>query len=170
MNSEKIIIVGRTASGKNYLCDWFEAQGFRKSIMHTTRPMRDGEIDGDTYHYVSEDMFKQMINNDEFYEWDNFIGWYYGSTKKDFIDSRVFIKTPNGVSKLTTEDRQNCFIIYLDLPDEILLERLSKRMDSNDSIQRRIQTDTIDFMNYTEYDLRITDSDYDPEFILSLIN
>lgn len=166
---EKIIIVGKSASGKDYLAKWLKSKGLKKSVMHTTRPIREGEFDGDTYHFVSNESFTEMIHKDDFYEFDNFIGWSYGSTYSDFNESQVFIKTPNGVSKIKPEDRKNCFIIYLDMPNELLLERLSKRGDNNDSIERRMKSDEIDFQNFTDYDLRICDVDYDPEFILSLL-
>lgn len=169
MKEEKILIVGKTASGKDFLAKWFESKGFKKSVMHTTRPIRKNEEDGYTYHYISDDKFEEMINEDSLHEWDSFIGWYYGSTKQDFKDSQVFIKTPNGVSKLSEEDRKKCFIIYLDMSDEIILERLKDRNDNNDSIERRMKTDKEDFENFNDYDLRITDGEYDPEFILSLI-
>lgn len=166
---EKIILVGKSSSGKDYLAKWFKSRGFKKSVMHTTRPIRDGEVDGETYHFISSESFTEMIHKDEFYEFDNFIGWFYGSTNIDFNDSQVFIKTPRGVSKITPEDRKNCFVIYLDMPDEVLLERLSKRGDNNDSIERRMNSDKDDFKDFTDYDLKICDNEYDPEFILSLL-
>ena len=55
------------------------------------------------------------------------------------------------------------------MPENILLERLKKRNDSNDSIERRMSTDREDFKDFNDYDLKITDAEYDPEFILSLI-
>lgn len=166
---EKIVLVGKSSSGKDYLAKWLKSQGLRKSVMHTTRPIREGEVNGETYHFISNESFTEMIHRDEFYEFDNFIGWYYGSTNEDFKQNQVFIKTPNGVSKIEPEDRKNCFIIYLDMPDEVLYERLLKRGDNNDSIERRMDADREDFKNFTDYDLRICDRDYDPEFILSLL-
>ena len=53
--------------------------------------------------------------------------------------------------------------------NKTLLERLKKRNDSNDSIERRMSTDREDFKDFNDYDLKITDAEYDPEFILSLI-
>ena len=82
--SEKVIIVARSAGGKDYLASYLKSKGLKKSVMHTTRPIRDKEVNGETYHFITDDKFKQMIDSDEFYEWDNFIGWYYGSTKQDF--------------------------------------------------------------------------------------
>ncbi len=166
---EKIFIVGKSASGKDYLRNFLIKNNLLQDVMYTTRPLRDKEVNGIDYHFIDEKTFKDMILKEEFMEWDQFIGWYYGSTKKNFIESDLFIKTPRAISKILPKDRQNCFVIWLDPPDEVIESRLSKRNDSNDSLKRRMDTDKEDFKNFSDYDLRITDADYDPEFILYLI-
>ena len=42
---KRIILVGKAASGKDYFKDFLIERGFIPSVSHTTRPMRDGEID-----------------------------------------------------------------------------------------------------------------------------
>jgi guanylate kinase len=168
-NQKKIIITGFTASGKDYLADYLTKKGFKKSTSYTTRPIRINEVDGDVYNFISVEKFQEMISNDEFYEYEEFLTqWYYGSTKKDWNDSNLFIKTAGGIDQIKKEDRENCFIVYLDTSEEIILERLAERNDSNDSIQRRISTDREDYSNFTDYDVKISDDNFNPEDIYLL--
>ena len=54
----------------------------RLSISYTTRAPRPGEADGREYHFVDVPRFKAMIANDEFLEWAEVHGNYYGTSKK----------------------------------------------------------------------------------------
>ena len=48
----------------------------------TTRKPRQGEIDGVHYYFVEKDYFENAIKNDEFLEYAQFVGNYYGTPKK----------------------------------------------------------------------------------------
>ena len=50
------------------------------SVSYTTRPIRGTEQDGISYHFVDEQKFKNMIDNQEFLEWAHVHGNYYGSS------------------------------------------------------------------------------------------
>ena len=47
----KIILVGKGASGKDHLRKILEGRGFTYGISYTTRPPREGEIDGQDYYF-----------------------------------------------------------------------------------------------------------------------
>jgi len=68
--------------------------------------------------------------------------------------------TPGGISQITEEDRKKSFIIYLDTPMDIRRTRLTNRHMPGDNLQRRIEADEIDFADFTDYDLRITNADF----------
>lgn len=155
----KIIIVGKGGSGKDFLKSKFIERGFTKSISCTTRPRRTNEIADVDYNFIPKANFELMIQKDMFQEWDIFNGWYYGTTRKVWDESQIFIKTPRGVEKISKEDRVNCFIIYLDIGINIRTKRLSERQDADDVV-RRVNADAIDFENFTDYDLRITNPDF----------
>ena len=57
-------------------------QSFKISVSHTTRSPRSNEIDGVDYYFVSEDKFKKLIKNNEFYEYAKIFENYYGTLKK----------------------------------------------------------------------------------------
>lgn len=165
----KIIIIGKGCSGKDYLCSYLEKKGLVKSITYTTRPMRDNEIDGKDYYFISNNKFIEMINNNEFYEYDQFNNWYYGASLKDFNNCNLFIKTPRGINKLHKDDRNKCYIIYLNINDNILRERMFKRNDNNDNIERRINADKEQFNGFSDFDLEITDENYDINDIEAIV-
>lgn len=157
----KIIICGPGASGKDFLKKKFLAKGLKQSISYTTRPMRTGEVHGIDYFFVTEEVFKAMIEAREFREFNLFgdKNWYYGTTKQEFIDSSLFIMTPSGIKALNKIERSECFVIYIDVDEEVRLKRLKKRKDA-DAPERRIQTDRDDFKYYTDYDLKVSNADF----------
>jgi guanylate kinase len=156
----RIILVGKAASGKDYMRKKFESRGFRYAVSYTTRPPRPNEVEGKDYLFVSEDQFQKMIENDEWYEWVSFNGWKYGTSKKQFLEDDLFIMTPTGASHIKPEDRKDSFIIFLDMPKEKRKDRLLERVMPGDSVDRRIEADELDFKDFNNYDVRITNDDF----------
>lgn len=156
---KRIIIVGHGGSGKDYMAQKFVDRNFKMTLSTTTRPIRLGEIAGVTYDYIDNDKFMEMVGRDMFYQWKSFTVegelWCYGTTYESWNKDEIFILTTAGVADITPEDRKNCFIIFIDIPEEIRRERLSKRNDA-DSVERRMEADRKDFLNYTDFDIRIT--------------
>lgn len=168
--SEKIIICGKSGSGKDYLMKSLSKKGLVPSIKYTTRPKRSTEIDKVEYNFVNESEFKQseMIVNQSFINKDG-ITWLYGISKSDFYQSQLFIMTPKEISQLDAIDRKKCFIVFLDIEKSIREERIVKRNDINDSVKRRLDADEIDFEKFENYDLKISDPDFDPDIVFSLM-
>lgn len=53
-----------------------------QSVSATTRAMREGEIDGVSYHFTTVEAFEKMIANGEVLEYTQYCGNYYGTPKK----------------------------------------------------------------------------------------
>ena len=157
---KRVIIVGQAASGKDYLAEKFVERGFRKGISITTRPMREGEIDGFTYHYVSNPTFMMALSNNELYEHVRFNGWMYGILKADWDIADLFIMTPSGVKSIKKEDRRKCIVVYIEIDEQIRRGRLDARFDS-DKTDRRILADKKDFKGFIDYDYRIKNPSFD---------
>lgn len=154
MAKTRIVLVGRGGSGKDYLRKRMIARGLTPSISYTSRPPREGEQEGVDYFYRPIKFFESTEN--DFYELVNFNGWYYGTLREQFDNDDVFIMTPSGVNHIKPEDRTNCFIIYLNPPREVIQERLEGRNGMKDSVDRRMIADDADFLDFTDYDLMIT--------------
>jgi len=56
-------------------------EGLVFSVSHTTRAPRPGEVDGQDYHFVDEQVFRQMMVEDEFLEWAEVYGQLKGTSK-----------------------------------------------------------------------------------------
>jgi guanylate kinase len=154
----RIVLCGKAASGKDYLRKILDGRGYQYGISYTTRPAREGEVDGRDYYFLEESEFLCLIDEGFFYEYISFNGWMYGTSKDQWYTyDDVFIMTPVGISHIKPEDRKNTFIIYLDIPIEIRGERLRNRNMPGDSLERRIEADEKDFENFTDFDMKITD-------------
>ena len=56
------ILTGKTCSGKDTIMNELRKRGVRRIVTYTTRPMRYGEADGKTYHFVTDEKFKEMMS------------------------------------------------------------------------------------------------------------
>ena len=153
----KIILVGKGGSGKDFLRKKFESRGFKYCVSYTSRPKRINEKDGVDYKFVSEDFLNNNVH--KFYEIADFNGWKYGRTIEDFEKSSLLIMTPSGIKNIKPEHRKKCLIIFLDVNEDVLRERLMERKDADDA-ERRLIADDLDFINFTDYDIRITNPDF----------
>ena len=157
---KRVILVGRAASGKDYIRKKFENRGFKYAVSYTTRPPRDGEIDGQDYIFISPEKAQAMIKNDEFYEYVEFNGWIYGTTVDQFEEDDVFIMTPSGLAHVDEDSRKKSFVIFIDIDEAVRRKRMMERDMPGDSVERRIEADRKDFENFTNYDIRITNHDF----------
>ena len=156
------IIMGKTCSGKNTVVSELVKRGWSQIITYTSRPKRRGEKNGREYWYISEDDFASKIKNGYFAEWKSYDvngkTWYYGSPTEEIIEAslddknNVIILTPQGVvdvlailKRYVVDYQIN--IIYLYSNHNTILKRLKSRRDKNDTIERRMRADDIDFMN-----------------------
>lgn len=162
----KIIITGHGGSGKDYLMKKLILRGLKPTLSVTTRPIRDGEVNGIDYKFVDYITFQRMILQKQFMQWKVFLignndkdSWYYGTTKESWENDDVFIMTPPGIADIPKEDREKCVVIYLNIDESIRRERLQKRRDA-DSVSRRIDADKEMFANFTDYDIIINNPDF----------
>jgi guanylate kinase len=169
MNREtkRIIVVGCAASGKDYLVDNFVKIGFIKDVSKTTRPPREGEVNGYSYDFISEVEFRQGIDMGMFKEYVEFNGWLYGTARLSWDTSDIFIMTPSGISQLSEYDRENSIIIYLDIAENIRRERIEKRSDA-DSAERRLEADRKDFENFSDFDVKVTSPKFNTRDVIKL--
>jgi guanylate kinase len=169
MKTEKIVICGPSGSGKNFLLEGLIEKGYKYLPKITTRPIREHEKDGLDYHFLKEDEYNILYENDLIKVYQKFKinkqTWHYAITKKSFDDSNVFIMTPEELTFLSKEERKKCFVVFLDIEEKIRRKRISKRNDNSDSIDRRILADRIDFKYFRDYDMKIND----PEFEIKMV-
>ena len=151
---KKLILVGKAASGKNYVVNQLlrEDKSFSFGVSYTTRPPRDNETPGKDYFFISKLEFKVMSLLGMFKEKVQFNGWQYGMTKSMWRKSNIIILNPSGVRSLSNKDRFNSLVVLLHADSSIRRERMQRRNDA-DSVERRIQADDNDFLTFEDYDI-----------------
>lgn len=150
--SRKIVLVGKSCSGKSTIAKELEKYGLTAQISTTTRPKRDYEKQGIDYHFISDAEFDNKNANGEFIETDSFNNWQYGLTHDDFNKADVLILTPRGLQKyLDILPKEKFLIIYIETSIELRCKRIDYRGDKHDDINRRWVADEIDFMHWEQW-------------------
>lgn len=102
---------------------------------YTSRPMREGDIPGITYNFVSQEEFKKLIDDGELYEYDFHHDNFYGTSKR-LLNARLdeglsVIKDidVNGIANLKKifEGDMKVISIFLRVPKDILVQRIKDR-------------------------------------------
>ncbi|MEI8649651.1 guanylate kinase [Paraglaciecola sp. Hal342] len=138
------------------------------SVSHTTRAPRPGEIDGVHYHFVSREVFQELISQDEFFEWAEVFGNYYG-TSKVVIEQTL----RRGIDVFLDIDWQGARQVKAQIPDtatifvappsrDELLRRLTERgQDTPEVIQERMNKAVSEISHYHEFDYIVVNDDFD---------
>ena len=122
---------------------------YKQVVTTTTRPMRKGEQQDVTYHFISDDEFKQKIKEGYFAEYKSyntkFGTWDYGSASEDLEnadDKSVIILTPQGYRDAKDKlSKKNITCVYLYADNTTLKKRLIKRGDDPEVIKKRLLLD-----------------------------
>lgn len=143
------------------------------SVSATTRPPREGEIDGVDYHFVSDAKFDRMVEEDDFYEWAEVFGNRYGTPKgyirRGLKEGRDFLFDIDwqGTQQLKQKDEQDVVTVFILPPTlEALRQRLESRgTDSEDVIDRRMDRARAEISHWAEYDYVVVNDDVDACFV-----
>lgn len=173
-----IVVVGETAVGKDYIVNnvvipYLSTKDIKisKVVTDTTRPVREGEITGKTYNFLSKEEFIKNIDNNEYLEYQvyNTVNgkWYYGTRKESITDNSIIILDKYGFINLK-EIYPNVKCMYLNAFDESerfyrALDRLGNKVTNKDvrELWRRIETDRNKFKDIHDYDVEPIPQFYD---------
>jgi guanylate kinase len=142
------------------------------SVSVTTRPMREGEIDGVHYHFVDDREFDAMVEEDDFYEWAHVFGHRYGTPKGRIRDALktgqdfLFDIDWQGTQQLYQKDQQDTVSVFI-LPPSIdeLRRRLEGRgTDSVAVIDARMDRARAEISHWDGYDYVVVNDDVDTCF------
>jgi guanylate kinase len=111
-----IVITGPSGVGKSTIVDAvLERTDVRYSVSATTRPRRDGEVDGEDYYFVSRAAFENMIETGRLLEWaEVFGGEYYGTPLEPVRDALA-----NGETMILEIDVQGGLLVHRKMADEV---------------------------------------------------
>jgi len=165
-----IIVSSPSGAGKNSVCDAVveKCANVVYSISYTTRPIRTTEQDGVDYHFVSEDKFKKMIEADAFLEWAEYLGHYYGTSKKmveETINRKMFIilaiETKGALQFM--KRRPDALSIFIFPPSMKELERRlrNRKTDAPNVIETRLDNAKHEIADSVYYDRFVINDDID---------
>lgn len=139
---------------------------FVLSVSMTTRPPRGEEKDGVDYFFVNRERFEELIKEDQFIEYAQFNGNYYG-TPKPFIEKciaegkTVFLEIEVQGAEKVREIFPDSVSIFIIPPS---LEELEKRLrgrktDSPEVIENRLKIAPVEIARQNEFDYRVVNDD-----------
>ncbi len=163
MKDEGILLVvsGPSGAGKGTICSAVREKypDLEYSISMTTRAPRNGETEGVSYFFRTDEQFKRLVEEDAFLEYARVYDHYYGTPKKYVLD-----KIQAGRSVLLEIDIQGAMqvkkrypkgvFVYIVPPSlEILSQRIHARgTDSEEVIQNRLAQITNELSMMHQYD------------------
>lgn len=156
------VIIGKTASGKNTvekdLLNIFSGR-IKRIVPYTTRPMRDGETEGDEYHFV--DNFDNIQNIIERRSYNTVYGRFEYATVDEGVNlkdsSYININTLEGLKRIKQYFGEDSVVpVYIDAETKVRTQRYLKRSGTSDAqtiaeIKRRMKDEDTE---YTEEALR----------------
>ena len=162
------IISGPSGSGKDTLMvELFKKRPEIKfSISSITRGMREGEVEGVKYNFISKEQFEQMIKEDKLLEYNSYVGNYYGTPKKPVMDeiekgNDILIEVDvNGAAQIKEKMPEAVSMFIMPPSFEELERRLSGRgTESEELIRKRMQSSLSEIKRASEYDYIIVNDD-----------
>ncbi|WP_416368395.1 guanylate kinase [Tritonibacter mobilis] len=167
-----IILSSPSGAGKSTLAKRLRAwdSDISFSVSATTRKPRPGEVDGQDYHFVTVESFKQDVANGDMLEHAHVFGNFYGSPKGPvqtaINEGRdvLFDIDWQGAQQITNSDLGKHTLSIFLLPPSIteLRRRLESRgQDDAETISRRMQKSWDEISHWGSYDHVLINEDLD---------
>lgn len=156
-NKPKILcLLGLSGSGKTTLEQYFKNLGCHKVTSHATRKIRNGEIDGEDYYFISEEEFDSMHKSGKFCEVGGKYGGRYGVSWDEISDhfANVLVTAKDGLDELKELNKFDLLSIWTDCD---LVERFVRIGERNnlryalsriekDGFRREKEIDSVDYV------------------------
>ena len=164
------VVVAPSGAGKTSLvAALLEAEpSVGLSVSYTTRPAREGEVEGKHYHFIGREQFDVMVVRGDFLEYAEVYGNYYG-TSSGWIRSRL----AEGRDILLEIDWQGARQVRQAFPDAVgifivppSIEELERRLrgratDSSEVIARRLASARMEIGMISEYDYMVVNDNFE---------
>ena len=172
MEGKLIIFSAPSGSGKTTILKRLLAKGIplEFSVSACSRPMRNGEVDGKDYYFLTVEEFKNKIANNEFLEWEEvYAGSFYGTLKSEL--TRIWQTGKHVVFDLDVLGGVNVKKIFKEkalalfiLPPSV--EELEKRLinrstETPESLKKRLDRAKMELSYAPEFDVCIINDNLD---------
>ena len=158
-----IVIVAPSGTGKSTMIKRLknDIPSIVESVSYTTRPIRAGEVNGKSYFFINRETFLEMRDRNEFLEWAEVHGNFYGTSKKFVEDSLasgknlLFDLDVQGTDSMKAYFGKKANVIFISPPS---VEELEKRLRHRGT--ENTQVINLRLMNAQKELLRKNDFDY----------
>ena len=163
-----IVISGPSGAGKGTICKALleREDNLYISVSATTRSPREGEVDGVNYYFLTQEEFKKKVDNNEFLEWAEVHGNYYGTPK--FNVEEMINEGKNIILEIDVQGalnvKKNCedgvFIFILPPSMEELKRRIIARgSETPESLIKRFKTAYEEINYISKYNYAVVNDD-----------
>lgn len=164
------VVSGPSGAGKDTVVERLRAAHpeVQRTVSATTRPMRPGDVDGVSYHFLTADAFEQRLAEDALVEHTNYCGNYYGTLRSE-IEPRMAAGIPV-ILVIEVEGAGNIKRLYPGATTVFItppsVEELERRLrgrgtESEEKIARRLQRAQDEMALAAAYDEHIVNDDAD---------
>ena len=146
-----VTLSGKAGAGKDRLMHEVRKvlPELHEIVSCTTRPKREGEVDGVNYHFLTHEEFAERLADGTMVEATIFNDWCYGSCLEHMSEDgiNIGVYNPEGVGILQCIPNVSVYSIFVDAPDKVRLLRQLERETNPDvkEIVRRFGADETDF-------------------------
>lgn len=165
-----LILSAPSGAGKTSLCrELFKTfPDMKESVSYTTRAPRVGEVEGEAYHFVSNDVFDSMVAEDAFAEWAEVHGNKYGTALRTLEEARkngvdlVLDIDCQGALKLKEQFEGGVYVFIMPPSMAELRRRLEHRSsDAQEVIELRIARAAAEIREARWYDYIIFNDNFE---------
>jgi guanylate kinase len=165
-----IVVSAPSGAGKSSLVQraLLRVDGLQFSVSYTTRPPRVGEKDGVHYRFVSTEDFTARRERNEFLEWAEVHGNFYGTHRgaiEEILASgfdAILDIDVQGAEQIRHGETEATTVFILPPSQEALESRLRLRnMNTGDDLERRLRGAAIEVQLYSLFDYVIVNDDLD---------
>lgn len=171
MNNKGVLTVisGFSGVGKGTLIKRLLSRfDYSLSISATSRQPREGEVDGREYFFLTKEKFSDMIKNDGFIEWAEYVGNFYG-TPRSYVEEKlkegedvILEIEPQGAMKVK-EKYQDAVLIFIVPPCAKELEHrlVGRGTEEEATIKKRLKRAAEETVFMDSYDYVVVNDDLD---------
>ena len=164
-----IVISAPSGAGKTTLCSELQRRKphIKFSVSCTTRPKRVHEVDGVNYHFLSEQGFMEKMQNNEFIEFENVHGYFYGTLRKTLEDALtqqemiLFDVDVNGAMAIKSNYSDNTCTIFILPPslDDLKKRLIQRGSETEERINKRLERTAQEMEYKDKFDACIINDD-----------
>ena len=164
-----IVISAPSGAGKTTLCNELQHRKphIKFSVSCTTRPKRKHEVDGVNYHFLSDQEFTEKVQNNEFVEYENVHGYYYGTLRNTLEDALaqqemvLFDVDVNGAMAIKRNYSDNTCTIFILPPslDDLKKRLIQRGSETEERIDKRLERTAKEMEYKDKFDACIVNDD-----------